>query len=72
MPRLACAGHSVAKPALEALLASCLARQPQLVEQAELMMGELEETSVLRIEQWHIALLELQVKYLMLTIDGGQ
>ena len=39
----------------------CRSRQPELVEQVESMMTELEHMSVLWAEQWHIALLELQV-----------
>lgn len=57
------AGQATAKPGLQALLDSCQARQPQLVEQMATMMTELEHMSVLWIEQWHIALLELQVLF---------
>jgi len=52
-----------AKPGLQALLDSCQARQPQLVEQMATMMTELEHMSVLWVEQWHIALLEMQVLF---------
>jgi len=55
------AGQATAKPGLQALLDICQARQPQLVEQMAAMMTELEHMSVLWMEQWHIALLELQV-----------
>ncbi|KAL0054989.1 hypothetical protein WJX82_005498 [Trebouxia sp. C0006] len=55
-------GQATAKPGLQALLDSCQARQPQLVEQMATMMTELEHMSVLWIEQWHIALLELQAE----------
>ena len=48
-------------PGLQALVKSCRARQPELVQQVESMMTELEHMSVLWAEQWHIALLELQV-----------
>ena len=54
-------GQAAAKPGLQALMDSCQARQPQLVEQMVSMMTELEHMSVLWTEQWHIALLELQV-----------
>ena len=54
-------GQAAAKPGLQALMDSCQARQPQLVKQMESMMAELEHMSVLWTEQWHIALLELQV-----------
>ncbi len=57
------AGQATAKPGLQALLDICQARQPQLVEQMAAMMTELEHMSVLWIEQWHIALLELQVLF---------
>ncbi|KAL0019463.1 hypothetical protein WJX77_007420 [Trebouxia sp. C0004] len=55
-------GQAAAKPGLHALLDSCQTRQPQLVEQMATMMKELEHMSVLWIEQWHIALLELQAE----------
>lgn len=48
-------------PGLQALVQSCRARQPEQVQQVESMMTELEHMSVLWAEQWHIALLELQV-----------
>ena len=54
--------------ALEGLLDTCRARQPQLVEQVGSMMAELEDMSVLWVEQWHIALLELQVCFLHVLI----
>jgi len=57
------AGQATAKPGLQALLDSCQARQPQLVEQMATMMTELEHMSVLWVEQWHIALLEMQVLF---------
>lgn len=55
------AGHAPVKPGLQALVDSCRGRQPRLVQQVESMMTELEHMSVLWAEQWHIALLELQV-----------
>lgn len=55
------AGHSSNMPGLQALVQGCRARQPELVQQVESMMTELEHMSVLWAEQWHIALLELQV-----------
>ena len=54
-------GHSSVMPGLQALVESCRAMQPELVQQVEGMMTELEHMSVLWAEQWHIALLELQV-----------
>lgn len=50
------------KPGLTALTDSFQARQPELVQQVKTMMAELERISVLSIEQWHITLLDLQVK----------
>ena len=50
------------KPGLTALTDSFQARQPELVQQVKIMMAELERISVLSIEQWHITLLDLQVK----------
>lgn len=55
------AGQSSVKPGLQALVDACRARQPELLDQIERMMTELEYMSVLWAEQWHIALLELQV-----------
>lgn len=55
------AGHSSNMLGLQALVQGCRARQPELVQQVESMMTELEHMSVLWAEQWHIALLELQV-----------
>lgn len=57
------AGQATAKPGMQGLLDSCRARQPQLVEQMATVMTELEHMSVLWVEQWHIALLELQVLF---------
>lgn len=64
------AGHSSTLPGLQALVDSCRARQPELVQQVESMMTELEHMSVLWTEQWHIALLELQVRALPLCIPA--
>ncbi|KAL0031856.1 hypothetical protein WJX79_000268 [Trebouxia sp. C0005] len=55
-------GQATAKPGMQGLLDSCRARQPQLVEQMATVMTELEHMSVLWVEQWHIALLELQAE----------
>ena len=55
---------------LQALVQSCRARQPELVQQVESMMTELEHMSVLWAEQWHLALLELQVPALLLCIPA--
>ena len=55
------AGQSKAKPGLQALVDSCRARQPDLVGQVQTMMAQLEQMSVLWSEEWHIALLDLQV-----------
>lgn len=57
-------------PGLQALVQSCRARQPELVQQVASMMTELEHMSVLWVEQWHIALLELQVLALLLCIPA--
>lgn len=57
-------------PGLQALVQSCHARQPELVQQVESMMTELEHMSVLWAEQWHLALLELQVLALLLRIPA--
>ena len=62
------AGHSTHMPGLQALVQSCRARQPEVVQQIESMMTELEYMSILWAEQWHIALLELQVIALPLCI----
>ena len=55
------AGQPSVKPGLQALVDTCRARQPELFEQVERMRTELEHMSILWAEQWHIALLELQV-----------
>lgn len=64
------AGHSQTLPGLQALVESFRARQPELVQQVESLMTELEYMSVLWTEQWHIALLELQVRALTSSIPA--
>lgn len=64
------AGHSRTLPGLQALVESFRARQPELVQQVESLMTELEHMSVVWTEQWHIALLELQVRALTSCIPA--
>lgn len=59
-------------PGLQALVQNCRARQPELVQQVESVMTELEHMSVLWAEQWHLALLELQVLALLLCIPANE
>lgn len=63
------AGLSAAKPGLQALLEGFQARQPELVQQVKQMMVELENISVLSIEQRHITLLDVQVTQLYFDIQ---
>ena len=63
------AGLSPARSSLLELTESIQARQPALLQQVKIMMTELDRISVLSIEQWHIALLDIQVSPVPATFE---